>query len=212
METTDTGSTGHGSGTSAGVTLRPEVLDGADPPQTDRAGIVPTGAGEGDELGGAKGRTGAGAPAAPSGGDGSDGQVPDQPGESIEQPAKLLRIGSMVKQLLEEVRQAPLDEASRTRLREIYEQSVRELAEGLSPDLVAELDRMSIPFETATPSDAELRVAHAQLVGWLEGLFHGIQATLVAQQVAARAQLDEMRQRSLPQGPLPDSGRPGTYL
>ncbi|MGD0312307.1 MAG: bacterial proteasome activator family protein [Acidimicrobiales bacterium] len=132
--------------------------------------------------------------------------------ESIQQPAKLLRIGSMVKQLLEEVRLAPLDEASRGRLREIYEQSVRELAEGLSPDLAAELDRVSIPFDTGTPSDAELRIAHAQLVGWLEGLFHGIQATLVAQQVAARAQLDEMRQRSLPQGPPSDLGRPGTYL
>jgi hypothetical protein len=132
--------------------------------------------------------------------------------ESIEHPAKLLRIGSMVKQLLEEVRSAPLDEASRGRLREIYEQSIRELAEGLSPDLAAELDRISIPFDTATPSDAELRVAHAQLVGWLEGLFHGIQATLVAQQVAARAQLDEMRQRSLPQGDGPSAGRPGTYL
>ncbi len=133
------------------------------------------------------------------------------PKESIEQPAKLLRIGSMVKQLLEEVRLAPLDEASRGRLREIYEQSVRELADGLSPDLAAELDRVSIPFDAATPSDAELRVAHAQLVGWLEGLFHGIQATLVAQQVAARAQLDEMRQRSLP-GSDPTEGRPGTYL
>jgi len=132
--------------------------------------------------------------------------------ESIEQPAKLLRIGSMVKQLLEEVRQAPLDEASRGRLREIYEQSIRELAEGLSPDLAAELDRVSIPFDSDTPSDAELRIAHAQLVGWLEGLFHGIQATLVAQQVAARAQLDEMRQRSLTGGPVPPDGRPGTYL
>jgi hypothetical protein len=134
------------------------------------------------------------------------------PEESIERPAKLLRIGSMVKQLLEEVRSAPLDEASRGRLREIYEQSIRELAEGLSPDLAAELDRISIPFDSGTPSDAELRIAHAQLVGWLEGLFHGIQATLVAQQVAARAQLDEMRQRSLPGGPAPDVGRPGTYL
>jgi hypothetical protein len=131
--------------------------------------------------------------------------------ESIEQPAKLLRIGSMVKQLLDEVRSAPLDEASRVRLREIYEQSVRELAEGLSPDLVEELDRISIPFDSPTPSDAELRIAHAQLVGWLEGLFHGIQATLVAQQVAARAQLDEMRQRSLPPG-ADAGGRPGTYL
>jgi Protein of unknown function (DUF2587) len=151
---------------------------------------------------------GAEAAAPPAGPD--DAEV--EASESIEQPAKLLRIGSMVKQLLEEVRSAPLDEASRGRLREIYEQSIRELADGLSPDLVAELDRVSIPFDSPTPSDAELRIAHAQLVGWLEGLFHGIQATLVAQQVAARAQLDEMRQRALPQGPDPDAGRPGTYL
>jgi hypothetical protein len=149
-------------------------------------------------------------PGTPSG-DGAEGSEEDHV-ESIEQPAKLLRIGSMVKQLLEEVRLAPLDEASRGRLREIYEQSIRELADGLSPDLAAELDRVSIPFDTDTPSDAELRIAHAQLVGWLEGLFHGIQATLVAQQVAARAQLDEMRQRSLSGGPDPTDGRPGTYL
>ena len=140
----------------------------------------------------------------------SDGAVAAT--ESIEQPAKLLRIGSMVKQLLEEVRLAPLDEVSRGRLREIYEQSIRELADGLSPDLVAELDRISIPFDSDTPSDAELRIAHAQLVGWLEGLFHGIQATLVAQQVAARAQLDEMRQRSITGGQAAPDGRPGTYL
>ncbi len=132
--------------------------------------------------------------------------------ESINRPAKLLRIGSMVKQLLEEVRQAPLDETSRGRLREIYEQSVRELADGLSPDLAAELDRVSIPFDSPVPSESELRVAHAQLVGWLEGLFHGIQATLVAQQVAARAQLDEMRQRSLTTPNESSVGRPGTYL
>lgn len=140
-----------------------------------------------------------------------DGGAEEAAGESIEQPAKLLRIGSMVKQLLEEVRQAPLDEASRGRLREIYEQSIRELADGLSPDLVAELDRVSIPFDSPTPSEAELRIAQAQLVGWLEGLFHGIQATLVAQQVAARAQLDEMRQRSI-SGGEDNVGRPGTYL
>jgi hypothetical protein len=132
--------------------------------------------------------------------------------ESIEKPAKLLRIGSMVKQLLEEVRQAPLDELSRSRLREIYEQSVRELADGLSDDLAAELDRVSIPFDNPTPSDSELRIAQAQLVGWLEGLFHGIQATLVAQQVAARAQLDEMRQQALPAGGGAPTSRPGTYL
>jgi Protein of unknown function (DUF2587) len=162
------------------------------------------------------GNAGSDGPVGTSGGTDSPADPPDGgeagPSESIEHPAKLLRIGSMVKQLLEEVRSAPLDEASRGRLREIYEQSIRELADGLSPDLAAELDRVSIPFDTPAPSDAELRVAHAQLVGWLEGLFHGIQATLVAQQVAARAQLDEMRQGSLTQGADPSMGRPGTYL
>jgi len=134
--------------------------------------------------------------------------------ESVEQPAKVMRIGSMVKQLLDEVRNAPLDEASRVRLREIYEQSVRELAGALSPDLAAELDRMALPFDETAPSEAQLRVAQAQLVGWLEGLFHGIQATLLAQQMAARAQLDEMRQRGLPPGERPEGvpSRPGTYL
>jgi hypothetical protein len=136
--------------------------------------------------------------------------------ESVEQPAKVMRIGSMVKQLLDEVRAAPLDEASRTRLREIYEQSVRELAGALSPDLASELDRMTLPFDESVPTEGELRIAQAQLVGWLEGLFHGIQATLLAQQMAARAQLEEMRQRGLPMGPAnqQDSvpARPGTYL
>ncbi|MGA3149378.1 MAG: bacterial proteasome activator family protein [Acidimicrobiales bacterium] len=179
--------------------LRPEVV---------RPEVVEDDAGRSVPAGTAAVQIGADPSADGTGGD----TDPDEPNESIEHPGKLLRIGSMVKQLLEEVRSAPLDEASRGRLREIYEQSIRELADGLSPDLAAELDRISIPFDNPTPSDAELRVAHAQLVGWLEGLFHGIQATLVAQQVAARAQLDEMRQRSLPQGSDPSVGRPGTYL
>ncbi len=136
-------------------------------------------------------------------------------GEAVEQPAKVMRIGSMVKQLLEEVRHAPLDEASRSRLKEIYETSVQELAQGLSPDLRAELDRLTLPLEDRTPSEAELRVAQAQLVGWLEGLFHGIQATLFAQQMAARTQLEEMmHQRGLPapgRGPEPE-GPGGAYL
>ncbi len=133
--------------------------------------------------------------------------------EMVGQPAKVMRIGMMVRQLLEEVRQAPLDEASRVRMKEIYETSVAELAGALSPELSEELDRLSIPFEGTAPSEAELRVAQAQLVGWLEGLFHGIQATLVAQQMAARAQLDEMRSRELPPG-MQDvvPHRPGTYL
>src|SRR5580704_10435666 len=144
---------------------------------------------------------------------GTEEATPERLAESIEQPAKVMRIGSMVKQLLEEVRQAPLDEAGRARLREIYEQSVRELATTLSPDLAAELDSMTIPFdEDRVPSEAELRVAQAQLVGWLEGLFHGIQAALMAQQMAARAQLDEMRQRGLPAARTPGDDRPGAYL
>jgi hypothetical protein len=133
--------------------------------------------------------------------------------ESVEQPAKVMRIGSMIKQLLDEVRQAPLDEASRSRLREIYDTSIVELADGLSPDLRDELARMSSPFrEDEIPSEGELRVAQAQLVGWLEGLFHGIQATLFAQQMAARAQLDQMRQRSLPAAQQDAGPVGGTYL
>jgi hypothetical protein len=143
---------------------------------------------------------------------GTDGEErPDR--EAVEQPAKVMRIGSMIKQLLEEVRQAPLDERSRARLREIYDTSVQELAEGLSEDLQAELARVTSPFgPDEVPSESELRVAQAQLVGWLEGLFHGIQATLFAQQMAARAQLEQMRQqRGLPAG-ADDRARPGTYL
>jgi len=133
--------------------------------------------------------------------------------EMIASPAKVLRIGAMIKELLEEVRRAPLDEAGRARLREIYETSVHELADGLSADLRDELARLSSPFDESTPSEAELRVAQAQLVGWLEGLFHGIQATLFAQQVAARAQLEEIRNRALPPGTTaPEGVGPGTYL
>jgi hypothetical protein len=120
--------------------------------------------------------------------------------EMVEQPAKVMRIGSMIRQLLEEVRAAPLDEKSRARLKEIHKSSIKELEDGLAPELVEELERLSLPFADDTlPSDSELRVAQAQLVGWLEGLFHGIQTTLFAQQMAARAQLEQMR-RALPPG------------
>jgi hypothetical protein len=136
--------------------------------------------------------------------------------ESITEPAKVMRIGSMVKQLLEEVRHAPLDEASRERMAEVYERSIVELAEALSPDLQEELRMLALPFDVeTTPSDAELRIAQAQLVGWLEGLFHGIQATLFAQQVAARQQLEQMRQLPPgvdPRNPPAGTERPGTYL
>ena len=132
----------------------------------------------------------------------------------VEEPAKVMRIGTMIKQLLEEVRAAPLDDASRNRLRDIHAASIRELEDGLSPDLRDELERITLPFsEDATPSDAELRIAQAQLVGWLEGVFHGIQTALFAQQMAARAQLEQMRQggRALPGGQPPQQPdfRPG---
>src|SRR5580698_8880909 len=136
--------------------------------------------------------------------------------EMVEQPAKVMRIGSMIRQLLEEVRAAPLDEKSRERLKEIHESSIKELEDGLAPELVEELERLSLPFaDDAPPSDGELRIAQAQLVGWLEGLFHGIQTTLFAQQMAARAQLEQMR-RALPPGMMPppdqdaQQARPGS--
>jgi hypothetical protein len=147
--------------------------------------------------------------------------TPEEPGNLIEQPAKVMRIGSMIKQLLEEVRAAPLDEASRGRLREIHQRSITELEDGLAPELREELERLSLPFEgDSPPSESELRIAQAQLVGWLEGLFHGIQAALVAQQVAARLQLEQMRggaggRPALPVGPngvipgMPGQGVPG---
>ena len=141
--------------------------------------------------------------------DGAD----ESPTETISQPAKVLRIGAMTKELLEEVRRAQLDEASRTRLKEIFETSVHELAEGISPDLRDELARLSLPFDTDVPSEAELRVAQAQLVGWLEGLFHGIQAAMFSQQAAMQAAAGGAR--GLPVGPGrpgPDPTRPGNYL
>ncbi|MGY2126886.1 bacterial proteasome activator family protein [Blastococcus sp. SYSU DS0617] len=133
---------------------------------------------------------------------GEDGDgTPMQVGEMVEQPAKVMRIGTMIKQLLEEVRAAPLDDASRNRLRDIHASSIRELEQGLAPELREELERITLPFsEDQTPSDAELRIAQAQLVGWLEGVFHGIQTALFAQQMAARAQLEEIRRKALPGG------------
>jgi len=138
--------------------------------------------------------------------------------EMVEQPAKVMRIGNMIRQLLDEVKAAPLDEASRQRLRTIHSASIAELKEGLAPELVEELDRITLPFgPEETPTDAELRIAQAQLVGWLEGLFHGIQTALFAQQMAARAQLEQMR-RALPAGmphpptEVPPNGSGGMYL
>jgi hypothetical protein len=143
-----------------------------------------------------------------------NGQPPDEVAaaepqtNAVTEPAKVMRIGSMVKQLLDEVRHSPLDDKSRERLAEIYDRSVTELADALSPDLQQELRMLALPFdEDGPPTDGELRIAQAQLVGWLEGLFHGIQATLFAQQLAARQQLDQMRQ--LPPGVQPQMQGPG---
>ena len=156
------------------------------------------------------------------GGDDSLVAADDADGKSltdlVEQPAKVMRIGTMIKQLLEEVRAAPLDDASRNRLRDIHRTSIRELEDGLAPELRDELERLTLPFtEDSVPSDAELRIAQAQLVGWLEGLFHGIQATIFAQQMAQRAQLEDSRRRALPtaqaeRDPRQDRSMPGTYL
>ena len=150
---------------------------------------------------------------------------------AIEEPAKIMRIGSMIKQLLEELRTTDLDPHARVRLRDIYERSIVELGSSLSPALCDELARLTSDFgDDETPSEAELRMAKAQLVGWLEGLFQGIQATLISQQMAARQQLERM-QHQLPPGQMPGQGggprpgppgpgapqaesgeRPGTYL
>ena len=131
--------------------------------------------------------------------------------ESVIAPAKVMRIGSMVKQLLDELKVTPLDEASRERLAEIYERSVAEVASALSPDLADELRSLVLPFRDGeVPSTAELSVVKAQLVGWLEGLFHGIQATLFAQQLAARQQFEQLRQ--IPAGGADTTGPGGTYL
>ncbi|MGH9151726.1 MAG: proteasome activator [Acidimicrobiales bacterium] len=147
---------------------------------------------------------------APGEGEGAGAEIVDdagplpaggEPGETVEHPARVMRIASMIKQLLEEVRHAPLDEAGRATLREIYHTSVQELAGSLSADLRDELARVTLPFaDRDAPTEPELRIAQAQLVGWLDGLFHGIQATVFAQQMAARAQLEDARQRGLPPG------------
>jgi hypothetical protein len=149
------------------------------------------------------------APGAPANADGAQ--------ETITEPAKLLRIASMVRELLEETRQAPLDEDGRRRLADVYQRSVEELRESISGDLREELAALAPPVDEV-PSESEIRIAQAQLVGWLEGLFHGIQAAMFAQQAAARAQFEELRRRGLPGGqtePAPPGDGParsGQYL
>lgn len=143
---------------------------------------------------------------------GTDGNEP--PPGSVSEPAKVMRIGSMIKQLLEEVRTTDLDERGRNRLREIYDTSIEELTGALSPDLRDELVNLAMPFgDDEVPSESELRIAQAQLVGWLEGLFHGIQATLFAQQMAAQQQLEQMKTaQALPPGSGQQHPQSGVYL
>jgi hypothetical protein len=134
--------------------------------------------------------------------DDEDGDTPERLTGLVEQPAKVMRIGRMVQQLLEEVKSAPVDEAGRKRLAAVLHTSIKELKDGLAPELDEELDRLIEPFDDATPTESELRIAQATLVGWLEGLFHGIQTAIYAQQMAARSQLEQMR-RALPPGAIP---------
>jgi hypothetical protein len=157
------------------------------PELVDRGGATPDGAEAAGEAGG------------------------EETGEQISSPTKLIRIASMVRNMLDEVRRAPLDDAGRRRLREIHEKSLDELESVLSPDLRRELTEVVLPFTSDAPSESELRLAQAQLVGWLEGLFHGIQATLFTQQAAAQSQLDQMRRRAIDQGPGAPTG-PSGYL
>ena len=144
-------------------------------------------------------------------GNGGDGSQPAQ--EQVTQPTKLIRIASMVRNMLEEVRRAPIDDAGRKALREIPERSIHELEGGLSPDLKRELADVVLPFNSDAPTESEVRLAQAQLVGWLEGLFQGIQATLFTQQMAAQGQFDEMRRRAIESGQAPPQAPPGSgYL
>jgi hypothetical protein len=155
-------------------------------------------------LGGAQDGDGSGAGTPdPDAGSSEGGDEQRHITDLVEQPAKVMRIGSMIRQLLDEVKSAPLDEASRARLADIHQSSIKELEAGLAPELVEELERLSLPFSSDTPSEPELRIAQAQLVGWLEGLFHGIQTAIYAQQMAARAQLEQMR-KALPPGMAPE--------
>ncbi len=162
--------------------VQPELLDGAGPSADDAAALVAEHAGE---------------------------EAGEDSGEQITSPTKLIRIASMVRTLLDEVRRAPLDDAGRFRLREIHQRSLDELESVLSPDLTKELSEVVLPFTSDTPSESELRLAQAQLVGWLEGLFHGIQATLFTQQAAAQGQLDQMRRRALDPGAAGPAGPAG---
>jgi hypothetical protein len=141
-----------------------------------------------------------------------EGAEPGEPSEQVISPTKLIRIATMVRTMLEEVRRAPLDDAGRRRMADIHERSLEALEDVLSPDLQQELSEVVLPLTSDDPSESELRLAQAQLVGWLEGLFHGIQATLFTQQAMAQSQFEEMRRRRALEGGLPQQGPPGGYV
>lgn len=122
---------------------------------------------------------------------------PTEPAEEqppVSEPTKLIRIASMTRAVLEELRTTPLDAAAAERVVAIHRASLGELRDVLSDELKEEFDDIFAPFE-GEPTDASLRIAHAQLVGWLEGLFHGIQATIATQQMLASSQLAQMQRR-----------------
>ncbi|GAA1157749.1 proteasome activator [Ornithinicoccus hortensis] len=209
------------------MTDRPEQQDGAPEHEESGQGGAPQDQGQADQtqeggggrvvvvtpdgMGVAEASPPEGADGAAAGGDG-DGRRRHNPAEMVEQPAKVMRLGTMIKQLLDEVKSAPLDDAGRQRLAEIHRRSITELEQGLSQELVEELERITLPLTEEAPSEAELRIAQAQLVGWLEGLFHGIQTAIVAQQMAAQQQLQQMR-RALPGGQqlVPGQAVPGQF-
>jgi hypothetical protein len=145
--------------------------------------------------------------------DALEGEPEEEQSEQVTRPTKLIRIASMVRTMLDEVRRAPLDDEGRRALRTIHERSLQELQGVLSPDLQQELSEVVLPFTSDTPSDSELRLAQAQLVGWLEGLFHGIQASIFTQQAIAQQQLEQMRQQgALGMGSSREGRPPGAYL
>jgi hypothetical protein len=141
-----------------------------------------------------------------------DGEPDTGDGEAITQPSKLIRIASVVRSLLEEVRRADLDDAGRRLLRDAHERSLAMLESVLSDELRKELSGIILPLESEVPTESELRIAQAQLVGWLEGLFHGIQATMATQQMMAQQQLEQVRRQAIGSGPAGPQTRPGGYI
>jgi len=147
-------------------------------------------------------------------------EAPSQPEPAISDPAKLIRLGTMLQTLMAEVRNADTDVESRKLLARIHNETMEELATVLSSDLMDELSEFTnCCDDEGVPTEAEIRVAQAQLVGWLQGLLQGLQASMAAQQTAAAQQLQQLATRQSAPGPggptAGGSGLPeqaGTYL